>query len=129
MMADNHKDEKSQQEQSKRKSRTRSTKKAEKKVEMSSTPPTPQPQLRPENVTLEYLHKYRYQFDVSPSYQRQQIWPLRWSQILINSILLGDPIGRFEGYEVYNDKGEKKWEMNDGHQRITEAYNAHRSAS
>jgi hypothetical protein len=81
-----------------------------------------QPQLRPENVTLEYLHTYREKFSIAPPYQRQQIWPLIWCQQLMDSIFQGDPIGRFEGHEVVNGKGEKLWIIDDGHQRLTTIY-------
>lgn len=87
--------------------------------DVTTTPAVPQAQLSPAMISLRELITDRARFDVSPTYQRQQVWPLRWGQQLVDSIFLGDNIGRFEGHEVYNEKGEAKWCVDEGHQRIT----------
>ena len=88
-------------------------------AKVTHTPAVPQPQLKPENVTLEYFHEYRHRFEVVPPYQRQQVWSLVWKQQLVDSIFQGDSIGRFEGHEVRNDKGKKDWIIDEEHQRAS----------
>ncbi len=90
-----------------------------KKDVYESTQAVPQEQLPPLTISLKELFTERQKFTVYPLCQRLEVWPIRYAQAFIDSILLGEPVPPLEGYEEFNAKGEKIWGIIDGHQRIT----------
>ncbi len=70
------------------------------------------------NVSIRELCEQSERFNISPEYQREDVWTLRQSQQLIDTILSGLGIGLLEGYK-YQDLGKTLWEISDGHQRLS----------
>jgi hypothetical protein len=82
------------------------------------TSPHPQQPLPPIYVSIRELSTERKRFNVQPEFQRQTVWPIVMKQALIDTILRGDPVPPLEAYEEYDEKGEKTYIFDDGHQRI-----------
>lgn len=85
----------------------------------STSNASPQEQLPPIYVSLKELLNERHKYTVFPPFQRQQVWPIRKSQALIDTILLGDPVTPIEGWQEFTEHGEVVYPIIDGHQRIT----------
>ena len=69
-------------------------------------------------VSLRELCNDRERFKVDPAFQREDVWPIRMSQALIDSILLGKTIAPLTGYSVTDeDTGQRTYVISNGHQR------------
>jgi len=82
--------------------------------------PFPRELLSPVPITIRELKDYPKRFNVSPEFQRDNVWSTKNRQALVDSIFLGDPIPPFEGYErVDAETGDVVYDISDGHQRMT----------
>jgi hypothetical protein len=69
--------------------------------------------------TISYLIRHKNEFDVDRNYQREEVWPLRMKQYLIDTILKGLDISRIwvrvEGEKLYIVDGQQRlnaiWEF------------------
>src|SRR6266851_5664102 len=80
--------------------------------------PLEQTDYKIKNVSVRELCEQRERFNISPAYQREDVWTRQECQQLIDTMLQGLGIGLLEGYK-YRDGGKAMLEMMDGHQRMS----------
>jgi Protein of unknown function DUF262 len=86
---------------------------------MASTPAQPQMQAQPHPVRIKELATDRSMYENYPAYQRRKVWPLKFQQALINTILLGRNFPSLVAYKEMDATGKQTFWINDGQQRIS----------
>jgi hypothetical protein len=94
-----------------------SKKVSSKQPELIPGQPRPQADNKIINVRIADICEHRERYNISPEYQREDVWNKKECQQLIDTILHGLGIGLLEGYK-YREGGKTYFEMLDGHQRM-----------
>lgn len=73
----------------------------------------------PHPVRIKELYADRKMYENYPSYQRGSVWPIKYKQGLINTILLGRNFPSLVAYKEIDALGHQTFYVTDGQQRLT----------
>jgi hypothetical protein len=79
----------------------------------------PQKHATPHPVRIKELYADRKMYENYPSYQRGSVWPIKYKQGLINTILLGRNFPSLVAYKEIDVLGHQAFFITDGQQRLT----------